>query len=187
MPDDDRHTRDRVRTLDPLNDVLWKRAREARDSGTPPGQLTLPEGEVLPSTQKAFDQVLNKLGAPDLEEAAGRAKDLAQTLKDDGPESLDLCAGHRTSGMHALIDQAVSTVLTGEDPEEFLGLEPREVAARIGEEFARGAIRRYSLDRVAPFSEEDIPDAGDALDFLELADLTFSSTILRALIKDLLP
>lgn len=186
MPDDDRYTRDRVRTLDPLSDDLWKQAREARESGISPDQLTIPEVEILPKAKKAFDQVIDKVGRPDLEAAADRARDLAQTLKDDGPESLDLCAGYRTSGMQALLDQAVSTVLASEEPENLLALEPRELALRLGEEFALGAVRRYALDRVSPFSGGETPEAGDALDFIELADLTFTTSILKALINDLL-
>ena len=186
MPDDDRHTRDRVRTLDPVGDTLWKRAREGRESDTPPEQLALPEEDVLPRAQKAFDQVLKKLGKPDLEEAADQAKVLAQTLKDEGPESLDLCAGHRSSGMQALLGQAVSIVLASEDPDVLISAGEDELAALIGEQFARGVIRRYALDRAVPFLEDDAPDVMDALDFLELADLTFTTSILRALIKDLL-
>lgn len=186
LPDDDRHTRDRVRTLDPVYDSLRKRAREGRESDTPPEQLALPEEDVLPHARRAFDQVLRKLGEPDLKETAVQTKFLAKTLKDEGPESLDLCAGHRASGMQALLDQAVSVMLAGEDPETLIGAGEDELAALIGEQFARGVIRRYSLDRAAPFLEDQAPDVADALDFLELADLTFTTSILRALIKDLL-
>lgn len=186
MPDDDRHTRDRVRTLDPFSGDLRKRARQGRESGISPDQLTIPEDVVRPKLEKALVQVLDKIGKPDLDKAAERAEDLARTLKDDGPESLDLCAGYRTSGMRALLDQAVSTVLASEDPEHLLALGRDELAARVGEEFALGAIRRYALDRVAPFAEEESLDVGDVLDFLELADLTFTTSILRALGKALL-
>lgn len=141
---------------------------------------------MLPHARRAFDQVLRKLGEPDLKETAVQTKFLAKTLKDEGPESLDLCAGHRASGMQALLDQAVSVMLAGEDPETLIGAGEDELAALIGEQFARGVIRRYSLDRAAPFLEDQAPDVADALDFLELADLTFTTSILRALIKDLL-
>lgn len=186
MPDDDRYTRDRVRTLDLLSDRIRKRAREGRAPDTTPEQLALPVDEVLPSAAKALEQIMAKIGTPDLEEAAERTRALAETLKEEGPGALDLCAGHRSSGMQALIDQAVSTVLAGEDPGSLLRCDPGTLAVRIGEEFALGAIRRYSLDRFAPFVEGDASDIGDALDFLELADLTLTSTILRELIKDLL-
>lgn len=154
VPDDDRYTRDRVRTLDPLSGDLRKRARQGRESDISPDQMILPEDEVRPKLEKALPQILDKIGNPDLKSAAERTENLARTLKDDGPKSLDLCAGHRASGMQALIDQAVSTVLASEDPEALLALGAEELALRVGEEFARGAIRRYALDRVAPFSED---------------------------------
>lgn len=187
MPDDDRYTRDRVRTLDPLNNTLWKRAREGRETGTSPELLILPEDDFRPLLKKAFKQVKNNISQPDFEDAAHRAHDLAQTLKDDGPESIDLCAGYRTSGMQALLDQAVSTILSEKNTEEILKADTHELAAQVGEKFAFGVIRRYALDRIAPFSEGDAAETGDALDFLELADLTFTSTVLRELVEDLLP
>lgn len=182
MPDDDRHTRDRVRVLDPQYEELWRRARQGRDPGAGPVQLALPEEDVLPAAEKAFERVLSKIGQPDLHEAEERTAELARKLKGDRSESVDLCAGYRASGMQALLDQAVSVVLSSRTPDELLALaEEGELAAVIGEQFARGVLRRYSLDRAAPFSEELAPEAVDALDFLELADLTFTSSILRAL------
>ncbi|PWV47358.1 hypothetical protein [Nocardiopsis sp. L17-MgMaSL7] len=185
MPDDDRHTRDRVRTLDPLDIALRERARKRRESGASPDQLTIPEAEVRPPLRRTLDTILEKLGKPDLDHAARRTRKLARTLRDDGPESLDLCAGHRKSGTQALVDQAIGTVLASCTPEDLIEAD-EGLALRIGEEFARGAIRRYALDRVSPFTGDYGPDAQDALDLLELADLTFTSTILRGLVSDLM-
>ncbi|WP_234004049.1 hypothetical protein [Nocardiopsis sp. SBT366] len=171
--------------MDPLDIELRERARKRRESGVPPDQLTIPEVEVGPPLRRALDQVLRKLGTPDLDHAAQRTRKLARTLKDEGPENLDLCAGRRTSGMRALVDQAIGTVLASCDPEDLIEAD-EELALRIGEEFALGALRRYALDRVSPFTGDYGPDAQDALDLLELADLTFTSTILRGLVSDLM-
>jgi hypothetical protein len=186
VPDDDRHTRDRLRNLDPLTEKLWNRARHARSSEGRSEELPFTEDKVLPQARRTFDLILEKLGEPDLEKASVRVRLLARTLKDDGGETLDLCAGHRTSGMQALLDQATSVVLACEDPDSLITMETEELAARIGEQFARAAIRRYSLDRTAPFSEGFDPDMTDTVEFLELLDLTFTTSILSALVKDLL-
>ncbi|WP_431870032.1 hypothetical protein [Nocardiopsis eucommiae] len=146
--------------------------------------MTIPEAEVLPPLERTLSQVLEKLGTPDLDQAAERTRELASDLRDRGPESLDLCAGYRASGMRALLDQAISTVLASGDPEELIRND--ELPLLIGEEFARGALRRYALDRVSPFAGDDAAHAEDALQLLELADLTFTSTILRALVGNLL-
>ncbi|MFI6575790.1 hypothetical protein ACIBFB_08310 [Nocardiopsis sp. NPDC050513] len=185
MPDDDRHTRDRVRVLDPVYGKIRAPGHRARREGTDPRQVNLPL-DTETRARRALGQITDALGRPDLDGAADRVRDLAHTLAEDGPDSLDLCAGYRGSGMRALVDQAVSVVLSSEDPRTLLESEPEDIAARVAEQFALGAIRRYALDRVGPFAAGDTPGVEDALDLLELTDLTFTSTILRALVDDLL-
>lgn len=186
MPDDDRHTRDRVRTLDPVAGELSRRAREREVSDPPPEQLALPEDDVRPRSRarETLTTVVDNLGRPDLEGAAERVRGFAQRL--ERGEVPDVCAGYRTSGTQALLGQAVTTVLAVEDPGSLLERSPEELATEIGAEFTRAALRRYALDRTAPFNVEDPAGMGEALGFLELADLTFTMPFLRALADDVL-
>jgi hypothetical protein len=88
--------------------------------------------------------------------------------------------------MRALLDQAVSVVLSSQDPATLLAMDPGDLAELVGEHFVLGALRRYGLDRLAPFTGEGVADTAGALDFLELADLTLTTTILRSLVRSLL-
>ncbi|WP_047868145.1 hypothetical protein [Nocardiopsis sp. RV163] len=186
MPDDDRHTRDRVRTLDPLCGEIRGLAARIRAEAREPRQRELPLDTARVRARKTLKQITDKLGEPDLCKAAKQAKAQAERIREKGPHSVDLCAGTRASGMQALLDQAVSVVLSSEDPADLMDMEAGELAAMVGEHFVLGALRRYGLDRLAPFGEEGTLGAEDALDFLELADLTFSTAILRALVQPFL-
>lgn len=185
MPDDDRHTRDRIRTLDPLCDEIRGLAAQAHREGTDPRQLELPSDSIKDRARRALEQVIEKLGEPDLEQAGERVRTLAQQAQREGPESLDLCAGTRASGMEALIGRAVSVVLSTEDPDVLAELTPEELAVRVGEEFVLGALRRYGIDRAAPFLDNGELGIDAALDFLDIADLGFGS-FLKELVKKLL-
>ncbi|WP_241479557.1 hypothetical protein [Nocardiopsis lucentensis] len=136
--------------------------------------------------RRTVRDTVEKLGPPDLDTASERVRELANRLLTEGPNALDLCAGYRSSGMDALLDRAISVVLSAHDPTTLLGMDGGELAALVGEEFARGVIRRYAVDRFAPFQQEEGLGIDGFLDFLELADLTFGTALLRGLIDDIL-
>lgn len=185
MPDDDRHTRDRIRTLDPLCDEIRDLAIRAREEDRDPRQLELPLDSTEARARRALEQITEKLGRPDLKQAGERVRTLARRIEEEGPESLDLCAGTRALGMEALIGRAVGVVLSTEDPASLVDLTPEELAVRVGEEFVLGALRRYGIDRAAPFLGDGGFDIDVALDFLDIADLGFG-LLLKELVKDLL-